>query len=153
MSRMLPSRPRYLRRDAGFTLVELLVVIGIIAILIGILLPTISRARAVANRTACMATQKEFGNALHMFVNEHKGYLPKAWFNSAPRVRDAADAENYANLKDSWGLRKDMWGWDMLLLPYMKNSRKVFRCPSDDSDIIRGTTITPNDTSDDIPSS
>jgi prepilin-type N-terminal cleavage/methylation domain-containing protein len=152
---MLSPRRRVRCRPAApaaFTLVELLVVIGIIAILIGILLPALSRARAIANRTACMATQKEFGNALHMFVNERKGWLPKAWFNSAPRSGPfPADAENYAKLRDPWGFKKDMWGWDYVLLSYMKGSKKVFQCASDDSGIVRGTFTA--DTTDDIPAS
>ena len=136
----------------AFTLVELLVVIGIIALLIGILLPALSRARATASQTACLATQKNFGNALLMFAQEHKGYLPKAWFNSAANARDAAAAANYAALRDPWGYKQDQWGWDFLLLPYLKGNRGVFKCPSDDSDIMRGA-ITPADTSDDLASS
>ncbi|MEA2710335.1 MAG: hypothetical protein QOF78_2936 [Phycisphaerales bacterium] len=137
----------------AFTLVELLVVIGIIAILIGILLPSLSKARAAANRTACMATQRQFGSAVYMFVQEHKGYLPKAWFNSAPRVRDVAEATNYATLKDSWGLRDPAYGWDLLLLPYMKDGKKVFLCASDNSDVMRPGADGLPGTSDDIPAS
>ena len=65
--------PRY-----AFTLVELLVVIGIIALLIAILLPALTRAREVANRAACMSNLRQIGQAAVMFANEHQGFLQPA---------------------------------------------------------------------------
>src|SRR5260221_7615187 len=64
----------------GFTLVELLVVIGIIALLISILLPALSKAREQSNRTACLANLRSLGQAMYLYANEHKDRLP----NSAP---------------------------------------------------------------------
>jgi prepilin-type N-terminal cleavage/methylation domain-containing protein/prepilin-type processing-associated H-X9-DG protein len=66
-----------MRRNKAFTLVELLVVIGIIAVLIGILLPVLSRARAGAARTVCATQMRELVSATHMYANENKGYLPE----------------------------------------------------------------------------
>jgi prepilin-type N-terminal cleavage/methylation domain-containing protein len=65
------------RRTArGFTFVELLIVIGIIAVLIGILLPTLARARAQANRAACLSNIRQLGTGILMYCNESDGYFP-----------------------------------------------------------------------------
>lgn len=64
------------RRRWGFTLVELLVVIGIIALLVGILLPTLNRARESARETQCMSNMRQWGMAYMMYADANKGWMP-----------------------------------------------------------------------------
>jgi prepilin-type N-terminal cleavage/methylation domain-containing protein/prepilin-type processing-associated H-X9-DG protein len=64
------------RRHRGFTLVELLVVIGIIAVLVAILMPALHRARDQAQAINCRSNLRQLTLAVLMYVNENHGYLP-----------------------------------------------------------------------------
>lgn len=61
---------------SGFTLVELLTVIGIIALLIAILMPALSGARRVAKLTQCLARQHDIADAAAIYLPEHRGFYP-----------------------------------------------------------------------------
>jgi prepilin-type N-terminal cleavage/methylation domain-containing protein/prepilin-type processing-associated H-X9-DG protein len=101
----------------GFTLVELLVVIGIIALLIGMLMPTLARAREQANRIACLANLRTLGQAMILYANGFKDRLPNS---NPPNTAYDYDASNYVLVS----FARD----------YVRGPGS-FHCPSDESSV------------------
>jgi len=113
-----------MRKQDAFTLIELLVVIAIIALLMGILLPSLARARDQAKKVVCIGHMKGLGVALRMYVDDSSGKTHKApnvglWDNAYERP---AIVRKY--LSDD-----DMAYWGVAYEPYAQN-KKIFRCPS-----------------------
>lgn len=98
----------------GFTLVELLVVVGIIATLVAILLPVLSKARQSANRAACLSNVRSMEIAQANYIADNRGYLIFAGFGHGSEQDD------------------DQIAWFNTLQHYYQN-KLVARCPSDDS--------------------
>ncbi len=104
---MMISTEKYDRKLTAFTLIELLVVITIIAILVSILLPSLSRARKQARLIVCNTNLKSIGTALLMYSMDNKDYLPDretvgGWkFRAAPGYKDP---DNMFALPETYGL-------------------------------------------------
>jgi len=112
---------RTLKPRRGFTLVELLVVIGIIAVLIGILLPVIGRARDQANTTACMASMRNIGQLIYAYSVEFKGSVPFSYYT------DTGSGSQTVGENDGDATDKITYVWWSVLRKFMrKGSASVF---------------------------
>lgn len=89
MKRTSPRAGTGTGRAGGFSLVELLTVIGVISILIALLLPSLSRARAQAEAVQCMSNLRQVGMALQIYSNDNDGWLypPNLGANRPPQQR------------------------------------------------------------------
>jgi prepilin-type N-terminal cleavage/methylation domain-containing protein len=110
-----------IRIDRGFTLVELLVVIGIIAVLISVLLPALTKARQQANLVACQANLKQMGSLFQVYAAENKGFMPYGEANVW--VRQVGNLKFYTGFNTSTG---GTWNWwDTLSIMSHKQRSRV----------------------------
>jgi prepilin-type N-terminal cleavage/methylation domain-containing protein/prepilin-type processing-associated H-X9-DG protein len=127
----------------GFTLVELLVVIGIIAVLISILLPALNRARDKARAVQCASNERQLFMFCLMFAQDNKGHLPRAsWASNV-----WAPGQNYIDEMNCWGQGGNgvdgrgivdvehgaLWRY----LPGIEARKNIILCPGDNGEQVR----------------
>lgn len=98
-------------RRRGFTIIELLVVISIIAVLVSLLLPAVQQARESARSAQCKSNLRQIAIALHNYTDVHNGYMP--FHVGDGDMTDASESGMFA------------------LLPYCEGNPAMFRCPDD----------------------
>jgi prepilin-type N-terminal cleavage/methylation domain-containing protein len=117
-------RPSAIRRGVAFTLIELLVVIAIIAILVGILLPSLKNARELSRTAVCMANFKQIGTGFTAYAIDYKGAIWESgnlspfrfWYAQPQNARQAMSAANPAVLGPAF--------------EYLSIVDRVFECPT-----------------------
>jgi len=124
MSTVHPLNRQSRNRRRAFTLVELLVVIGIIAVLISILLPSLNKARDMAKQVACGSNLRNIGNAMVMYLSTNNQYYP-----------------GHANFNNKTGVTYAVF--PTRLRPYLNGNQTVFWCPSQEEgfnwQVVRGS--------------
>jgi prepilin-type N-terminal cleavage/methylation domain-containing protein/prepilin-type processing-associated H-X9-DG protein len=118
-------------RKTAFTLVELLVVIGIIAVLIGILLPALNQARASARTIKCAANLRSIGQGLAIYAAENKQLFPAAYMYVGAGQTSGTPSEGYQHWSSylygdrtksgSDAIFQSTVGWDSFVCPAMND--------------------------------
>jgi type II secretory pathway pseudopilin PulG len=139
-----------MRRRVGFTLVALLVVIGIIAVLISVLLPALTKAKSAAARTQCISNQRQLITFLYMYANKYSGGLPPPivggqfgashrLFNPELDPNDSAYGGNTKNAYEGWTGLGMLYGTGIIVKTPSPNDPApiMFYCPDQQNPLLK----------------
>ncbi len=121
------------RLCAAFTLIELLVVVAIIALLISVLVPALSQARAAGKRAACLSNQRQLGIAARMYMDDHRGEMfhhHEGWVLDDGTQLDTLPPNLSAAAGGGMGNSIAEKPWVVFFFPYLQNRAAAF-CPQD----------------------
>lgn len=121
----------------AFTLIELLIVIGIISVLLGILLPVLSSARESGRAAACLARERQIGTAARMYMDDNDGQMfhhHEGWVLDDGTQVDELPTTLAGCEGGGMGNSQAEKPWVIFFQPYLTNNRQVGFCPSDASE-------------------
>lgn len=119
----------------GFTLIEVLVVVSIIALIIAILLPVLANTFFVTRTTVCTARLQQLGIATTSYAIDNDGYMPHKMLPTTDRYLNALDGEFYRWEETPWVIKaNNQYNYIPLIEPYVSDLSEVFVCPHIDFD-------------------
>ncbi len=120
-------------KACAFTLIEMLVVVGIIGLLVAILVPSLAKARSSARSVACLSNMRQIGIATRMYLDEHRGgyfHHHEGWVLDDGTQVDDLPADASACSGGGLGNSHAEKPWVIFLQPYLR-SREAGFCPAD----------------------
>ena len=126
-----------MRRTKAFTLVELLVVVGIIGLLAAILVPTLQQANELTNRTVCMANLSSINKAAMLYKSANEGIWP--WLYNKNNAWDTTKVGQNRNLDPNTTVARSVTAL-MFMLVRQDQPPGIFRCPSDKGSLVDDNT-------------
>lgn len=124
-------RARNLSRTSAFTLVELLIVMGIVVLLAGLLLPAVQSAREAARAAECLSNERQIGIAINAYASDYKGVIPYG-----PKAPPDIPSNFYPGTGDVTSLLSMLngqpVGLGLMIKTYLASTPRVLFCPGTD---------------------